>query len=149
MSTWSRGMIPASGAGGPEFDSRSGPVHCWCECFLAVTQIAQQLSENKLNIQPFFSRHNADTDLVSKLYCSAYRTLHHLYTSQVELKIFYRECCVVMTPRLLSVSTSPTNHRCIPSDSEIRYITCHFFSCNSINVHTDMTVLKTYCTVLY
>eukprot|EP00977_Amphora_coffeiformis_P012396 scaffold3066_cov178-Amphora_coffeaeformis.AAC.4 len=25
LSTWSRGMIPASGAGGPGFDSRSGP----------------------------------------------------------------------------------------------------------------------------
>lgn len=26
VSTWSRGMIPALGAGGPEFDSRSGPT---------------------------------------------------------------------------------------------------------------------------
>ena len=26
VSNWSRGMIPASGAGGPEFDSRIGPV---------------------------------------------------------------------------------------------------------------------------
>ena len=25
MSAWSRGMIPASGAGGPGFDPRSGP----------------------------------------------------------------------------------------------------------------------------
>jgi hypothetical protein len=26
VSAWSRGMIPALGAGGPGFDSRSGPV---------------------------------------------------------------------------------------------------------------------------
>lgn len=25
LSVWSRGMIPASGAGGPEFESRNGP----------------------------------------------------------------------------------------------------------------------------
>ena len=29
MSNWSRGMIPASGAGGPEFDSRIGPVELY------------------------------------------------------------------------------------------------------------------------
>ena len=32
-STWSSGMIPASGAGGPGFDSRSGPFsNCMLHC---------------------------------------------------------------------------------------------------------------------
>jgi hypothetical protein len=28
VATWSSGMIPASGAGGPGFNSRSGPYFC-------------------------------------------------------------------------------------------------------------------------
>jgi hypothetical protein len=39
QSTWSRGMIPASGAGGPEFDSRSGPyVFLFFSVFLSETR---------------------------------------------------------------------------------------------------------------
>ena len=29
MANWSSGMIPASGAGGPEFDPRIGPFRCY------------------------------------------------------------------------------------------------------------------------
>jgi hypothetical protein len=36
LSVWSRGMIPASGAGGPGFDPRNGPFSllecCFCPC---------------------------------------------------------------------------------------------------------------------
>ena len=39
MSVWSRGMIPASGAGGPGFDSRYGPF-----CSLLPTYVLKQSS---------------------------------------------------------------------------------------------------------
>jgi hypothetical protein len=36
MSIWSRGMIPASGAGGPGFNPRNGPSFCLCGFFRRI-----------------------------------------------------------------------------------------------------------------
>ena len=60
LAVWSSGMIPASGAGGPGFDSRNSPTYVFCMLVYAYPNVqtdsgwvrTHALSDNVLNVAP-------------------------------------------------------------------------------------------------